>query len=380
MSSLRAVIGKHPDISYPKLAERIGMPKSTLWRCVRRGYYPLAPDKEEFRASVERELLAYGVQPEEIEGIWEGFRDLEESNFPEVPSFREVVEKEILASKGVAMLDDEAIKHFGLSKDPFRNEIENARDVFISAAHREIEQKMLESAKYQRFLGVCGPVGSGKSLIWRKVESDLMEQGGFVVCMPQSVEKEKMHASLICDAMLRDFGGVQSRRSGEWKAAEVGKVLEGLMRRGKRCVLVLDEAHRFPDLTIKSLKTFHELQKGFRRMLGIIMLGQEELSRNLKKRYGIREVAARVEMVQVKPMKRQAWTYLSWKLTHAGGDPSRIFESDGAKKLVKLIPAENTNAIELNIVASHAMALAWRQGADRVTAEIVEEAWRRLYV
>jgi type II secretory pathway predicted ATPase ExeA len=376
MSSLREVIEKHPDISYPKLAERVGIHKSTLWRMARKEYWPLAPEKEEVRASVERELLACGVAPEELEGVWEGFRDISRGG-----ELRDVQGEETLTSKGVAMLDDEAIRHFGLEKDPFRNEISSARDVFISASHREIEMKMLEAAKYQRFLGVCGPVGSGKSLIWQKAESDLMEQGGFMVCMPQSVEKEKMHASLICDAMLRDFGGFASfRRSGEWKAAEVGKVLAGLMRRGKRCVLVLDEAHRYPDLTIKSLKTFHELQKGFRRLLGIIMLGQEELGRNLRKRYGIREVAARVEMVQVKPMKRQAWAYLEWKLRCAGGDPSRIFETDGAQKLVKLIPAENTNAIELNIVASHAMELAWRQGAKAVTEEIVEEAWRRLYV
>jgi type II secretory pathway predicted ATPase ExeA len=110
------------------------------------------------------------------------------------------------------------------------------------------------------------------------------------------------------------------------------------------------------------------------------MLGQEELSRNLKKRYNIREVAARVELVQMKPMKREVWKYVAWKLLCANGEPNKIFTEDGAKKLVRLIPAENTNAIELNIVTSHAMDLAWKQGADRVTAEIVEEAWRRLYV
>lgn len=381
MPSLRAVIEKRPDISYPKLAARIGMPKSTLWRSVRRGYYPHAPDRETFRASIERELLVYGVPTEEIAGIWEGFRELQGSALPQVPNPREVQEEKALTNKGVAMLSDEAIRHFGLSKDPFRNEIESERDVFMSASHREVEQKMAEAAKYQRFLAVCGPVGSGKTLLWQKVEAELMTQGGFMVCMPQSVEKEKMHAALICDAMLRDFGGiVQSRRSNEWKAAQVGRVLEGLMRRGKRCVLVLDEAHRFPDLCIKSLKTFHELQTGFRRLLGIVMLGQEELSRNLKKRYNIREVAARVEMVKVKPMKREVWKYVAWKLLCANGDPNKIFAEDGAAKLVKLIPSENANAIELNIVASHAMDLAWRQGAERVTAEIVEEAWRRLYV
>lgn len=379
MSNLRSLIEKHPEISYPKLAKRVGMPKSTLWRSIRKEYYPVSPDRETFRACMERELLAYGVPTEEIEGIWEGFRDLGEETDRGEKTLTEMREKKRILNRGVAMLD-EVIGHFGLSKDPFNNEIESERDVFVSASCEEVARKMAEAAKYQRFLAVCGPVGSGKSLLWKKVEAELMAQGGFAVCMPQSIEKEKMHASLICDAMLRDFGGVTSRRSGEWKAARIGKMLENLMRRGKRCVLVLDEAHRYPDLTIKSLKTFHELQTGFRRLLGIIMLGQEELSRNLKKRYNIREVAARAELVKMQPMKRDVWKYIAWKLVRAGGDPNRIFGEDGVRKFVKLIPAENANAIELNIVASHAMDLAWRQGADRVTAEIVEEAWRRLYV
>lgn len=361
-------------IQYRDLAEAvIGFTKSDISNIVNQQIFPAKTTKSEAKRLIEMYLRKKDVPEREIERAWDDyFEDI--TSLVEGTKNQNIIRK--ILSKGVAMLHEEVLSAVGLKKDPFRNEMESLRDVFHSTPHDEVFKKMLDAAKNQKFLAVYGAVGSGKSTLKTLLYETLATESRYRIAELKMDEKEKAHVNHIHDAIIEDLGGMISPTNKERKSRRVQAVLETLYRQGIKPVLIIDESHGLPSLTLKCLKRIHEHQIGFRKLIAIIILGQEELEIQLRKDVRVREVAARVEMLELRPIKNFTINYVLWKIQRAGGRPEAIFSQDGLEEIQRKMPS--ATPLEINVLASHAIKLAYDRGNLPVNEEVVRHAYALL--
>ena len=360
--------------------EAVGIPKSTISQIMNRDIWPVRRNREELQRLIEQVLKDHGATEDDLRVIWGYHPEYQKKKAPQ-PSYRDK-----LLNGGVAMLPKVILEKLALRKDPFTNELEGIGDVFDARPHMFVLQKMLDAAKNQKFLGIWGPVGSGKTVIKNVFVEKLAQERNYLISEPLLVEKAKCRPSAIADALIEDLmyargsitavGKMRAPRSLEAKNRLVRAILAANARQGRHAVLIIDEAHELPLETLKALKRFHEHQDGFRKLLSIIIIGQEELRDKLAKDYRVREVTARIDLVELKPIGSLLDEYLRWKIERAGGDVTHIFTEAAIREMKRKL--NGANPLLINVLASHAIMKGYSTDTFPVNDEIVELAYKEM--
>jgi type II secretory pathway predicted ATPase ExeA len=281
----------------------------------------------------------------------------------------------------VEMISQEAMKHFKIFRNPFIDDVLKDTDIYMSDEHRYIEAAMLDAARHGGFLAVIGEVGSGKSVMRRKVVEQLKKDGDVIVIFPQMIDKTRVNAASICDAIIMDLSEVRPALRLEQKTRQVHKLLLERAKQGFRSVLIIEEAHDLHTNTLKYLKRFYELEDGYRKLLGIILIGQTELKNlfNESMHIEMREVIRRIQTAEIKGLNGNTKDYLSLKLKRINIKVDDIFD-DGAFKALsaRLTTKDRRNKtishaypLVVNNYAARAMNLAYEMGEKKVTEEVV---------
>ena len=282
-------------------------------------------------------------------------------------------------------LTHEAKGNFGLNCDPFVNEIHGREDLY-PLPESERAYKFLEHiARYQGFGALIGEVGSGKTLLLRRLVDEQGDGGKMRFVQAQITNKKGIRYYHVLDALFydltgRSYGG--GGRSMEQKARLVRELLDQAIREDQRVCLIIDDAQQMPLDTLRSLKQLYDYVMGFRRQLGIILLGQLELI-NLMSDVRLRETTQRCAYFFMKGLVTPGAVekYLEFKIKKAGGDAGKIFDRDVFKLIEKhcsftfkyegkdfrLIPQ-----LRVQNLAARWMNRAVELGEGRVTREVCE--------
>jgi type II secretory pathway predicted ATPase ExeA len=283
------------------------------------------------------------------------------------------------------MLSAAAKKQFHIFKDPFIDDVQSAEDIFLSAEQRYIRESMYTTAKHGGFLAVIGESGSGKTTLRRDLLDRIQREAlPITVIMPRIIDKARMTAGAICEAIIRDISQQRPRQSLEAKARQVEEILIGSSRAGNSHVLMIEEAHDLTVQTLKYLKRFWELEDGFKKLLSIILVGQPELKNKLDERqnYEAREVIRRCEIAELLPLNGNLKDYMALKFKRIGKDPRELFESDtydairerltvrkrGSESVISLL-----YPLVVNNLITKAFNLGAEIGAKKINAEIIKE-------
>lgn len=324
---------------------RKGMPiaSSTLSYLLTRRVWPSTTSVTTIQATVARFLADKGVPQAEIDAAWdvEGLaapapppatRALLAVGQCKVGSRAEADEPEDPFELPEAeMLSSAARQHFNLARHPFVDDVQGAQDVYLSADQRYIRESMYYAAKHGGFVAVIGESGSGKTTLRRDlIERIRRDDEPIVIIQPQAIDKCVLTAAHICDAIIADLSTEKPKLSLEAKARQVQRILASSSRTGNAHVLMIEEAHDLSVPTLKYLKRFWELEDGFRKLLGIILVGQPELGDRLDERrnYDAREVIRRIEQARLKPLNGNLEEYLALKLKRVGLKLDDVFERD----------------------------------------------------
>lgn len=287
----------------------------------------------------------------------------------------------------VSMLTPEAKKAFKLFKDPFIDDIQSESDIYMSDEHRYIEAAMLDAARHSGFLAVVGDVGSGKTIIRKKVFSQLKRDNNVIIISPRVTDKSRITATTICEAVIRDISDETPRNNLEDRTRQVIRLLTERANSSQRHCLFIEEAHDLNTSTLKYLKRFYELEEfedGFRRLLGIIMVGQLEMKRKLDERtnFDAREVIRRCQIVELGPLNGvgEMEAYLALKFKRAGIDINTIFDVNAYQAIRNRLTVVNGQSkishcfpLLINNYTAKALNLAAKLGQKKITAEIVYE-------
>lgn len=282
----------------------------------------------------------------------------------------------------VEMITQEAMKYFKIFRNPFIDDIQKESDIYMSDEHRYIEAAMVDAARHGGFLAVIGEVGSGKSVMRRKVVEQLKKDGDVIVIFPQMIDKTRVNAGSICDAIIMDLSEQKPKIKLEQKTRQVHQLLLERAKQGFRSVLIIEEAHDLHTNTLKYLKRFYELEDGFRKLLGIILIGQVELKNlfNEGTHIEMREVIRRIQTAEIRGLNGNIKYYLQLKFKRIGANADEIFTDEAVQALSRRLTTSDKHnkvishayPLIVNNYAARAMNMAYEMGEEKVSETVIE--------
>lgn len=285
----------------------------------------------------------------------------------------------------------EALKHFKLFRDPFKApyDVQKDSDIFMSEEHRYIEQAMLDAAKHGGFLAVIGEVGAGKSIILKKVVGQLKKDGGCHIIAPRSTldcimdqsGSSKITPGKLIDAIIRDISDQKVDTRLEHKARQMEKLLLDRSQLGYQSVLIIDEAHSLQLNTFKYLKRFYELEDGYKKLLGIILVGQPEMKRMLNEELHpeLREVIRRIQVAEIRGLNGNLKAYLTLKFKRINVKIEDVIDDSAIAALSRRLttvdrrekPISHAYPLTIHSYMAAAMNIAYEMGEPLVKENAV---------
>ncbi|EHN7837975.1 AAA family ATPase [Salmonella enterica] len=349
-------------ISMAKIAGDLGISKTALAQLVNHGQWPRR-DTEQLRKRITELLASHNVD------TTHSFDEVR-PQATAITQVQQTTEDSMLLKKQT--LSQKAKKAFKLFTNPFDDAaIQSAADMFTTSDIRYVREVMFQTAVHGGMLALWGESGSGKSTLRRDLIDRLhRESAGTVVIEPYVLAMEDndrtgktLKSASIAEAILRAVApGERPKQSPEARFAQVHQALKASAE-SSQCghVLIIEEAHSLPVPTLKHLKRFLELEHGFKRLLSIILIGQQELRDKLSERSAsVREVVQRCEMVRLEPLGDDLEAFLAFKFDRAGRKVSEFIDESGvqairAKMTVKVGRNPDTGA---DVFASNLYPLA----------------------
>ncbi|MGY8873237.1 MAG: ExeA family protein [Pseudomonadales bacterium] len=281
------------------------------------------------------------------------------------------------------MLSQATLKHFKLFRNPFMDDVRCVDDVFMSGETRYVLNAMRDAAQSQGIVAVVADSGAGKTTLRRMLMDELRAEANVSVIMPSIIDKSRVTAAGLCEAIIADISDEGPKRSLEAKARQVERLLRDASRLGHKHVMIIEEAHDLTIPTLRYLKRFWELEDGFTKLLGIILIGQTELGLKLQEHRNsqARELIRRCLTIELAPLEKDLEAYLKHKLARVGSDLSKVFEADALGAIQQRLRRKDKGNVvsdvyplAVNTLLEKVMNLTADLGEDRVTAEIIRHA------
>ncbi|EDS5484502.1 AAA family ATPase [Salmonella enterica subsp. enterica] len=349
---------QHLQISQAEIAGELGISEAAIALLVNHGRWPRR-NPGQLRKRITELLQTHNVD------TTHSFDEVRQQTTAVAQAQQTTEEDSMLLKKQT--LSQKARKAFNLFRNPFDDTaIQCTDDVFTTPDIRYVREAMYQTATHGGMLAVWGESGSGKSTLRRDLIDRLQrENSNIIVIEPYVLAMEDndrtgktLKAASIAEAILRSVSGERPKQSPEARFAQVHKALKDSAGDDSHNghVLIIEEAHSLPIPTLKHLKRFLELESGFKRLLSIILIGQQELCDKLsERRASVREVVQRCELIQLEPLNNDLDAFLAFKLTRAGKKPEEILDASAIPEIVSRMTTRDGKG---NVVSSTLYPLA----------------------
>ncbi|MDR1063625.1 MAG: AAA family ATPase [Azoarcus sp.] len=281
-----------------------------------------------------------------------------------------------------------AMKHWGLFGAALAAPWERSQ-VFLHPENLVIYEHMLAKARYGGMLAIVGESGAGKTVIKDTLIGDLAAEGEIDTIEPRTQRMEEndnlgktLKSGDICEAILSEIAlGQIVKRTSEAQLRQVAAALAARLADNpkRRVVVIFDEAHCLPKVTLRHLKRFLELKdparKGLQRpLLSIILLGQPELAVRLSPHdQSVREVWQRCEVVHMQPLGVALDAYVKHRLGEAA---ARSFSPDAFARLAAALTDRNGKSYLYPLAVDNWLASILNRATGltkAITGELVDE-------
>jgi len=399
MPPLQPVLQQH-EITQAEFARGVGLSAAAVCRLVRHGLLP-ARNAAAVRKRAVDFLKARGVSmahlrdlvlphvaaPKEVgpAGLHPG------EAVPVNPDAIETQEEESMLLR-CEPVTPAARKHFKLPRSPFTDDIQCRDDVFASQHGRYVRAAMMDAATNHGFVAIIGQSGSGKSTLREELEERIREDRRPIVLIkpyihgvePSEARGKPLRSGHIAESIVDALApGVALKSSPQARYKQVHELLKASRSAGYTHLLVIEEAHRLPIPTLKHLKNFMELKDGLRRLLGVCLIGQNELFNMLSERNPeVREIVQRCEQIAMEPLDNDVEAYLQLKFERLGLKLADVFEADAMDairaRLIQTAHGHRTNEVVsicypqvVNNLVSRALNAAAQVGFPKVDAQVI---------
>ncbi len=271
--------------------------------------------------------------------------------------------------------------YFGLREAPFTL-TPNTHFFLQSETHRQgLEMLLVALRNKEGFLKITGEVGTGKTLLCRKLLNAL-EEDYVTAYVPNPHFSAETLYCLLADELgaqlPRNNNPIFSQIDGylnqdvttEKHVLALQRINDSLIRlanEGKQVVLIIDEAQAMPDETIEALRLLTNLETESSKLLQVVLFGQPELERMLDQKH-LRQLRQRITFQhRIEALsRRDIEHYISHRMLQAGYEGGRLFE---ARAITLLTKASRGVPRLVNILCHKALMLAYGQGLKVVSAK-----------
>jgi len=251
--------------------------------------------------------------------------------------------------------------HFGLKELPFTL-TPNTNFYLGLEPHNEALAVLLTALKTgEGFIKVVGEVGTGKTLLCRKLLNEIPEH--FVTAY---IPNPYLNPDELRRAVAVELGVKQAQRmSIQLLTQRIQQRLLELHSEGHSVVLILDEAQALPAESLEALRLFTNLETETRKLLQVVLFAQPELDHRLNEK-GFRQLKQRITFsYRLREMSTvEVEQYIHHRLNIAGYKGAALFNQRVCKKIARI-----TKGIPrlVNILCHKMLMLSYGQGQYQIT-------------
>jgi general secretion pathway protein A len=210
---------------------------------------------------------------------------------------------------------------YGLSEKPF-SLTPDPRYLFLSAPHREALAHVLYGIEQgEGFIAITGEVGTGKTTLCRTLLQRLEKDTEIAFLFNPTLS-----GKALVRAISQEFG-LDTR--GKTRSDLTDQLYEFLLetnRKGRRVLLIIDEAQNLEANTLEEIRLFSNLETTTSKLLQILLFGQPELDEKLES-HELRQLRQRISVRwKLRPMTlEETLEYVRHRLAVASGSDREIF-------------------------------------------------------
>jgi type II secretory pathway predicted ATPase ExeA len=267
----------------------------------------------------------------------------------------------------------EHLQHFGLAQDPFENE-PDLHAYFESGAHRSAQRRVERGVRQGKGLTLLvGAVGTGKTLLTRRILEGLEEEMFEVTLMV--MVKGAADSTSVLARFARQIGVAEVAQERSALLAQLYEQLAVIREDGRHGVLIVDDAHVMSADALAEVGGLLNLEYEDRRLVSLVLVGLPELELALGRDAALgQRVDVRVLLEGLSPEDTAA--YLAHRIERVGGNPA-LLTRDAVAALHKY---GRGRPRLMNTLADNALFEAFDAGRPAVLASDVERAAQDLAI
>jgi MSHA biogenesis protein MshM len=181
------------------------------------------------------------------------------------------------------------LKHFGLAELPFRISPDTSFTYLLQGHQEALNTLLMALSQGEGFVKICGEVGSGKTLLCRRLLQALDESWVSAYLPNPNLDPDTLFLALAEELSIKDVAGLDQYHL----VRRINHALLDFARAKKRVVFCIDEAQAIPVETLEALRLLSNLETEKRKLLQIVLFGQPELDQKLQ-RPEIRQLQQRI--------------------------------------------------------------------------------------
>jgi type II secretory pathway predicted ATPase ExeA len=265
----------------------------------------------------------------------------------------------------------EVMRHYSLAREPI--------DVgfFETEHHAQVLRDIRAAILSGRLIALTAVIGSGKTILWRRLRADLEQEGRVIVSRSLSVEKKKITVPLLVAALFYDLTPEKTVTIST-RSERRERDLQDLFRRTKKPVaLFIDDAHELHPNTLIALKRLMELVTDGGGQLSIVLIGHPRLKNDLR-RPKMEEIGDRTTVFEFGGLRDRQRDYIDWVLRTSLDEsvtPDDVITDEAATRLA----AKLKTPLQIGQHLVRAFEAGFEIGARPIDTSVVEAVLSRQF-
>lgn len=255
------------------------------------------------------------------------------------------------------------LEHFGMNENPFSLTPNTEYFLNMASYHKAYNMLMVSIANREGFIKVVGEVGTGKTMLCRKVLNSLEENPEqFVTAY---IANPVLSPKGLFLAFAEELGIEADSDIGHHSLLKrITKVLMKYAADGRQVILFIDEAHAMPPKTLEALRLLTNLETEKSKLFQVVLFAQPELDEMLRQK-SLRQLLQRITFsYKLESLDRDGLDrYVSHRLATAGYNGPSLFRPAA---LSLLFEASGGIPRVVNILCHKALMVAFGRGDREV--------------
>jgi MSHA biogenesis protein MshM len=260
------------------------------------------------------------------------------------------------------------LNHFGLREPPFGITPDTSFFFACASSQEGLNTLLVAVANGEGFIKITGEVGTGKTLLCRKLLATLADS-----CVTAYIPNPNLEPRTLLFALCDELHvAVDADLDQHRLHKTLNLALLDFARDHKRVVICLDETQAMPLETLETLRLLTNLETEKRKLAQVILFGQPELEQKLAHE-SVRQLRQRITFqYHLGTLTREELMhYLAHRLNVAGHNGDTVFSGPAAGAIHR---ASGGVPRLVNILAHKSMMLAYGEGVRQVRARHVRAA------